>query len=423
MDYTQAVSYMESLKSAGMQMGLERMQHAAELLGHPETSFRAVHIAGTNGKGSTACMIEAMCRASKHKTGSFTSPFLASPREAIRIDGQILSEEAFARCASMVRDAVPNGLSEYEFLTTVAFCAFREHRVELAVVECCLGGATDTTNILPPPLCAVFTPIALDHTAILGNTVAAIAFQKGGIIKAPCDVVCAASMNEEALGSLYERAAANGVPVFQPSASAVQVLRVDRHGILARCNGTTLTLSMCGSHQLDNALTALTVIDRLQEKGISIDRERAIEALGAVTLPCRQEILCTDPFLLVDGAHNPHGIRALASSLREMSVSDITLVIGMLADKEVDTCLALLAPLCRRIVCTTPAGTPRAMPSQELALLAKAHHDHVVESAHPVDAFCLAQELAEGGAIVVGGSFYTASVVRAHIKKESLTER
>ncbi len=423
MDYTQAVIYMESLKVSGMQMGLERMQHAVDVLDHPETSFRAVHIAGTNGKGSTAYMIEAMCRASGHKTGLFTSPFLTSPRESIRINGQILSEEDFARCASMVRHAVPSGLSEYEFLTMVMFCAFREHRVELGIVECCLGGATDTTNVLPPPLCAVFTPIALDHTAILGKTVSDIATQKGGIIKAPCDVICAASMDEEALGSLYEIAAVHGVQVFQPSSGAVTHARTDRHGTHAQYNGTSLTLSMRGMHQIDNALTALTVIDRLEKRGVAIDRERALEALGAVTLPCRQEILSVAPFLLIDGAHNPHGIRALASSLQDMAISDMTLVIGMLSDKDVDFCLAMLAPLCKHIVCTTPIGTPRAMSAHDLTVIAKAHHDCVTTVSHPVDAYRHAEEIADGGPIVVGGSFYTASVVREHIKKDSLTTR
>ncbi len=410
MTYREAVSYIASLRSAGMQMGLERMQQGIERLGHPEYTFQSVHIAGTNGKGSTAHMIAAMLRASGHTVGLYTSPYLTEYRDMLLIGDQPISEESFAASATAVRESIPDGLSEYEFLTLLAFHAFRAADVRLAVIECCLGGKTDATNVLPPPLCAVFTPIALDHTAILGDTIEAITLQKAAIAKPPCDIVCAPSMHEEALGILYERAACGGQQVFQP-ASPAQPVTVDAQGTHMTYDGHALTLRLMGEHQRDNALTALQTLQCLRRHGIRIADEAAVRALEAVTLPCRQEVLSHDPFLLIDGAHNPHGITALCRLLDALKLAPVTLVIGMLADKDTDTCLSLLSPYCEQILCCTPPCTPRALPAEELAAVARRYHARVSVCDDPQKAVENAKKTARQ-AVIVGGSFYTANAVR-----------
>ena len=412
MNFEQATAYLTSLKPAGIQMGLERMHTACEALSHPERAYPAVHIAGTNGKGSTARMIAAMLTANGYRTGLYTSPMITDITDMILIDGVPVTPKEFAACVTAVRHAVPEGLSEYECLTSAVFVCFQRQKVDIAVIECCMGGETDATNIIPPPLCAVFTPIAKDHTAFLGDTVEEIASCKGGIIKDGCDVICAASMDEDALGVLFEKAAQHGATVHIPVAG--ETAEIGINGTRFHHNNREVRLRLAGHHQHENALTALQTMTCLQRRGFRFDEERALAALSAVTMPCRQEIVCESPFVMLDGAHNPHGIEAFCRTLEEMPLD--TLVIGMLADKDCDSCLKRLAPYFRRIICCTPPDTPRALPARELAATALQYHANVSVISDPVKAFTDAKKTS--ASIVVGGSFYTSSVVRKAIISE-----
>ncbi len=412
MTYSQSITYLNSLKSVGMQMGLERTLQATEALGHPEHAFPIVHVAGTNGKGSTARMIAAILTENGYKTGLYTSPPLEHMRETILIDGVMISEEEFGNCVSQVANAMPSGLSEYECLTCAMFVYFQTQQVDIAVIECCLGGETDTTNIIPAPLCAVFTPIDLDHTAILGNTVEAIAKQKSGIIKAGCDVVCAPNMNPLALGEIFEKAFETGSTVHQ--AVVNENVAMNSEGIQFTYDDHEVCLSMLGEHQHHNALTALTVCKQLQTRGFRSDASRTLHALSNVKLACRQEIVSNDPFILLDAAHNPHGIHALCETLKILQLPNATLLIGMLADKDVSACLKELAPFFQKIVCCTPPNTPRAMKAASLADIAAQFHDNVEVADDPVAALENIKK-AGNGPIVVGGSFYTAAAVRRAI--------
>ncbi len=413
MTFTDALTYLEQLKPAGMQMGLERMLHASQTLGYPEHAFRTVHIAGTNGKGSTARMIAAMLTANGYRTGLYTSPCVTTLCDMILIDGKPISEQEFADCVERVATAVPQGLSEYECLTAAVYCYFQSRQVDIAVIECCLGGRDDATNSLPPPLCAVFTPIALDHTAILGNTLEEIAGIKSGIVKTGCDVVCAPTMPAEVLGVIMEATAEKGDTLYMPSYG--DRATVDRNGTHFVYGDNKVQLSLIGKHQHENALTALEVMRCLQHRGYRSDESVSIKALANVTMPCRTEILSREPFVMLDGAHNPHGITALCDTLRLLELQNITLVIGMLTDKDVDTCLQMLAPFCGQIFCCTPPDTPRAMTGAELATVAAKYHQNVHIIDDPVCAYSQAKKNTDHS-IVVGGSFYTAGAVRRSIQ-------
>lgn len=410
MTYPQSIAYLEQLRSVGMQMGLERMQIACAALGHPEHAYPTVHIAGTNGKGSTAHMIAAMLSANGHRTGLFSSPAVTDIRDTILVDGDPISEDDFAACITAVVDAVPNGLSEYECLTTAMLWYFQQKQVDIAVIECCLGGESDTTNIIPSPLCAVFTPVALDHTAILGSTISEITACKSGIIKPSCDVVCAPSMPVEALGVIFEKAASTASTVYAPKVNTPA--QTDVNGTRFMYGELPITLSMLGAHQQENAITALTVMNCLSRRGIHIKPEVCADALASVVMPCRAEIVSRDPLILLDGAHNPHGMRALCDSLNTIKAAPITLVIGMLADKDTDECLRLLAPYCKQIFCCTPPHTTRAMAGSVLMTVAAKYHHAVTLIDDPVAAFQAAKKAAQQTPIVVGGSFYTAAAVR-----------
>ena len=409
MTYTETLAYMESLKAGGIRLGLERMRQAAEAMGNPECAYDVIHVAGTNGKGSTASMIAAVLTAHGHTVGSYTSPVVTDLRDTIRINGQPVGEGVIAEQATLLREAV-HDLSEFEWCTLLTFCIFRALGVTVAVIECGLGGETDATNIIPSPLCAVLTPIASDHAAFLGNTVEEIASHKCGIIKDGCHVVCSPSMDFKALGVIFEHAAQKGATVHLPTCA--ENIQTTSRGSRFDYNSTSFRLCMTGSHQIHNALTALCTLEYLSQHGYHLVPRLTANALSAVTLPCRQEWI--EENVLLDGAHNPHGIDALASTLQQLQ-KPVTLVIGMLKDKDFQTCLETLAPFCEHIVCCTP-NSDRAVEADELCTAARRFHSDVTAVSDPIKAYQYAKKITANNTVVVGGSFYTASVVRRYIQ-------
>lgn len=413
MTYSEVNNYIRSLRTVGMQMGLDRIRDACTALGHPECAYPIVHIAGTNGKGSTASMIASMLIAGGYRVGSYTSPALFSARETITVNGKPISTTRFTACADRVKNAYPTGLSEYEFLTAVMFCCLEEERIDIAIIECCLGGEEDVTNVIPAPLCAVFTPIALDHTAILGNTLEEITRQKSGIAKAPAKIVCAPRMPEEALAVLLEKAAANGQAVY--NVHSPHDIRCTAQGTTFSYGDETITMSLLGAHQADNAATAMTVIEQLGAVGFPVAWDQAISALRTVSMPCRLEHIERGVSVLLDGAHNPHGIAALCKTIESVFDRPITLVIGMLADKDIERCLRQLSSYCETMICCTPQDTSRALPAEQLAQIASRYCKDVRVIDDPWDAFQNAEKATATSLIVVGGSFYTAAYVRRRL--------
>ncbi len=412
MTYTQAISHIHSLRQVGMQMGLDRIQEACKRLSHPEAAYPAVHIAGTNGKGSTATMIAAILSASGYRVGLFTSPVLTTERDIIQINGQAVSEERFVACVERVHEAMPSGLSEYEFLTAVTFCCFEEEHIDIAVIECCLGGETDVTNVIPPPLCAVFTPIAIDHTSILGNTVEEIAKQKSGIAKAPADIVCAPHISEEAMAVLFEKAAVQGQTVY--SVHPPLQIHTSLGNTTFHYRDHQVSLSLNGAHQADNATTALTVCEVLSKKGFAVSLETAITALAAVKMPCRLEYLPFTQPVILDGGHNPHGTAALCRMIDSYFDTPITLILGMLKDKDVETCVKQLATRCKQIICCTPYNSTRALDACTLETIVSPYCSNTRAINDPYEAFLYAQTISDAP-IVIGGSFYTVAPIRERL--------
>lgn len=409
MTYTEALNALRDCQPLGMQMGLARMEHAMQALGYPERAFHAIHIAGTKGKGSTASMIAAALTANGHRVGLFTSPAVTSVRETIQIDGSAVSEAQFAAAVERVLTAVPTGLSEFECLTAAMLCCFEQNDVSVAVIECGLGGLDDATNVIPAPLCAVLTPIGIDHTAILGDTIEAIAQHKSGIIKTGCEVVCAASMKDDALAIIFETAAQKGCTVHQSTIRREDTLCVA---------GVEYRLAMRGQHQVENAQTAMSVLACLRHRGMAVDDHKAAAAIAKVQLPCRLEEFALTPPVLLDGAHNPQSALPLCEQLAMMD-APATLILGMLSDKDCEGVIRTLAPYCRRILCCTPPHTPRpAMKAQALAAIAAKYHTDVQSFDDPLQAYAYAKNAPDTTSIVVGGSFYTAAAIRQAITTE-----
>ena len=257
------------------------------------------------------------------------------------------------------------------------------------------------------PLAAVITPVALDHTAWLGGTAEEIAAHKCGIIKAPCGVVTAPDQDPDALAVIWETAARQGLTVRQPGTGAAPLLEASLGRTVFAYGEKRYTLPLTGAFQRDNALTALETVDCLRDKGYTFTEEAVAAGLAGAYLPCRQEVLRPDPLVLADGAHNPHGVAALADTLRRHRPQ----VIGMLGDKDTAACAALLAPLCAHIVCCAPANA-RALPAEELAEQLRPGCGDVRTAGSPRQALRLAEELTHGGDLLVAGSFFLAAELR-----------
>ncbi len=413
----QAMAYIQSLKAAGMKPGLARMERALALLNNPQKRLRTVHIAGTNGKGSTGRMIQSILTAAGYRTGRFDSPPVMGLRQTLTLDGEAISAERFAAltqrmAALQEKMGKAGGLTEFELVTAMALLWFAEEKTDICVLECGMGGRDDATNVVGPPLTAVLTPVALDHMAVLGKTVEEIASVKCGILKPPCGVVTSPSQSPAALGVLLERAAALGLTVRQPVAAAAELLEEDWGQLRFVYDGEEYRLPLTGAFQRDNALTAIETVRCLAEKGFPVEKEAVSRGLAAAEIPCRQEVFSREPLIVLDGAHNPHGMAALAATLgRLLPGRRMTAVFGMLRDKDTAACAALLGPHCKRMVCCAPPN-PRALEAEELARQASSYCGEVAASVSPAEALRLAGEQAGDGPLLIAGSLYLCEAIR-----------
>ncbi len=445
MTYPDAVEYLLSLIGPlrSSNFGLERMQRLAAALGNPEKGFRVVHIAGTNGKGSTAAMIEAGLRAAGHTTGLFTSPHLVRFNERIRLNGEEIGDSDFAATVDEVRAANDRLAEElgphshptlFESMTAAAFCAFREAGIEWGVVEVGLGGRLDATNIVQSEL-AVITPIHFDHEAYLGNGAAAIAGEKAGIVKpglvrpglveSKTSVVTAPQM-PEALAVIQKRCAEVGASLVRVGSdwTAENLSHTDgRYRFEAVCNTRTcntgightptgdrlpVELALAGEHQVENALTAIAALDSL---GVEAEAIRA--GLADVRWPGRIERLGTHPEILVDAAHNPSGARALAKFLREHRAGRrMHLVYGAVRDKAIEEATGLLFPCVDRVILTR-SKISRSVSPEGLLAMVDHHHENMSVAPNVREAL----ERAKAGAapddvIVIAGSIFLVGEVK-----------
>ncbi len=391
MTYADALARLFALRRFGVRPGTEELTAALARLGNPERAFSAIHVAGTNGKGSTAAICEAILRADGRRTGLYTSPHLARLTERIRIDGDELGEAETAALADEVLEAGPT-LTFFEVVTAMAFLAFARAGVELAVVEVGLGGRLDSTQTLARPLVSIVTSIGLDHTELLGDTTAAIAREKAGIFRAGIPAVIG-RVDDAARVAIADHAATVGAPVAW--------LGVDFPAIAVP--------ALHGAHQADNAGLAVAAVQRLP----IAPGARAIEVgLASARWPGRLEQLAED--LIVDGAHNADGAAVLAAALPALAGDrPIHLVLGVVEEKDARALAAPLIPLCARLIVTT-VPSPRARPAAALAALLDVAHIEQIDE--PMAAVLAARR--PGALTVVAGSLFLVGHVRARLLDE-----
>ncbi|MBI4462961.1 MAG: bifunctional folylpolyglutamate synthase/dihydrofolate synthase [Acidobacteria bacterium] len=400
---------------------LRNIQAVLERLGHPEQRFRSVHIAGTNGKGSVAALVESILRAAGSRTGLYTSPHLARINERIAVGGCALTDEEFAAAFDAVtgaiesllgENALPNHPSYFETLTAMGFWHFAQAGVELAVVEVGLGGRLDATNILTPEV-AVVTAIDFDHERYLGHSIERIAAEKAGIIKPGVPVVSAA-VHPVARQVVAARATALGAPLMDVvrdyRAEQVRAQDFGRYEfVLSGPQGLELRLApgLRGAFQVDNAMTAAVVAQQLAARGWAIPRAAIIEGTAGARWAGRMELVERRPLLFLDGAHNPAGARQVARFWEEhLPGRRIHLVYGTVRDKAVEEVAELLFPRAAQVIVTRPA-TPRAASPDALEGLARTFNSNVALEPDPARAVSRALEAAGPEEVVfVTGSLF-----------------
>jgi dihydrofolate synthase/folylpolyglutamate synthase len=417
MTYAQAVSYLLSVgqELRGVKFDLANISRLLEELGHPERAWPSVHIAGTNGKGSVAAMLEAVLLSAGYRTGLYTSPHLARVNERFRVAGEEISESEFAAVSSDVLAAVERLLASgalaahpsfFECLTAIGFEHFRRARCGIAVLEVGMGGRLDATNVVTP-LVSVITLVDHDHEAYLGQTLEQIAFEKAGIIKEG-GVVVSAPQHPEAAAVIERVARERGARLLRADESALE-----------RANGR-LRLALPGRHQVSNAAMVVAVVEELRRQGWSISPQALAEGLATVRWPGRLEWLEGRPPLLLDGAHNPAGARALRAYLCELlgapasaaGARRMVLLFGAMRDKAVAEMADLLFPLAAGVVLTRPRQKRAATP-QALAEITSHLNPCVMERDDSRAALEAARELAgPDGLVVVTGSLYLVGEIR-----------
>lgn len=363
-----------------LEPSLDRIRAILRLLGDPERAYPVIHLTGTNGKTSTSRMIDELLRALGLRTGRFTSPHLQSMTERICLDGASLSEDLFidafadvAAFAQIVDDSSEHPLSFFELMVAMAYAAFADAPIDVAVVEVGMGGSWDATNVADGQV-AVITPIAIDHERYLGNTPEAIAVEKSGIIKPGARVVVA-EQSQDVFDVIEHRAHEVGAVMSYEGRDFEVLSRVEAlGGQMLELQGLSgrydeIFLPLFGAHQAHNAAYALAAVESFVG-GVELDAEVVREAFANVTSPGRLEIVRTSPTVLVDAGHNPHGVAASIAAVQEaFDFSPLIGVVGAMADKDIEGMLRLLEPVLAQIVCTQNSSS-RSVSADELGELA-----------------------------------------------------
>lgn len=414
MTYADSVRYLYSLGNEVLtaKLGLERITQLLEALGNPHRACRWVHVAGTNGKGSTCAMIEAGLRAAGIRTGLYISPHLIEPTERIQICGRPVSQDQFAGAFLRVHETAERMLASgeldmhptyFETVTAMAFVLFADAKVNTVVLEVGLGGRLDATNVVTPELC-VITPIDFDHQMFLGDTIEQIAAEKAGILKPGVSAVFAEQRPE---AEVVLRAQARGSYVLSREWPIVD-LAVDARGSRFRLRGHDrvyeIVCPLAGEHQVENARVAAVALLQL---GVSP------AGISSTYWPARLELVRERPAIIIDGAHNPAGTRSLAAYIRRFYEGRrVWIVYGALRDKAVGEMTSILFPLADRVILTTPANA-RAMPPEDIPA-PSARLTHSV-----AEAIAVLGEAAPEDAIFIAGSLYLAGEARALLVKEN----
>jgi dihydrofolate synthase/folylpolyglutamate synthase len=434
MDFRTAVDYVlsfadyERLSRSAVVFDIARMEALLKRIGNPHLAAKSVHVAGTKGKGSTSAMIASVLTASGYRTGLYTSPHLQTIRERVQIDGRPISEGEFADGVKGLKPEIEHlnrfgalgELTTFEILTALAFAYFKEKAVDFQVLETGLGGRLDATNVVKPEVC-VITSISLDHTEVLGDTIAKIAAEKAGIIKPGCQVVCA-PQKAEALAVIEKVCRERGANLIKIGEEVTwRKTKNSDLGQSFHLKGTKseydLTIPLLGEHQLENAAAAVAALEvmRGQAPGIS-DRSIAI-GLAQVNWPGRLQVLQRNPLFVVDGAHNADSARRLREAIKQyFEFDDVILIVGISQEKDIPGIVAELSSLTSQVIVTHSAHPRAAIAATLVAEFSKLDvNPEVTEDIASAVGLALAKA-EQGDLICVTGSLFVVSEVMEYFK-------
>ena len=426
MNAEQAIAYIHSVCWKGSIPGLGRTQELREKMGNPEKKLKFVHIAGTNGKGSTAAMTASILSKAGYRTGLYTSPYIYRFHERIQVDGVEISDEDLTEITEYVKplaDSMAQSPTEFELVCCIAFEYFYRKKCDIVVLEVGMGGAWDATNVIEVPEVAVITNIGLDHTEYLGDTVEKIAETKSGIFKPHGHgVVYRSTPSVEAV---YERVCAERDVSLRKADFDGLVLKAHTlEGQVFDCGSRkNLVLPLLGDHQLHNASVVLSIADTLIGEGWKISEQNIYDGIRDVRWPGRFDIVCRKPLFIIDGGHNPQCIEALVKNIRDyLAGKKVVALTGVLADKDYADMYKPVMPLVDRFVCITPPN-PRKLEAEQLARYLRQAGAQAQASESILDGVKQAMELAgKDGVVLCFGSLYSIGGIRDALKDLGVIE-
>ena len=371
MTYKDALNYIHSLNRFGIKPGLERINALLKRLGNPEEKLKCIHIAGTNGKGSTSTALANIMIAEGKKTGLFISPFVVNFRERIQINGEYIKEKELANLTYEISKIVPevekeveDNITEFEFITALMFAYFKEQNCDVVILEVGLGGRLDSTNVITKPLASVITQIALDHIAVLGDTIDKIAYEKCGIIKADCPVITTSHQNPRALPVIEKISKDINSPLKIANISSAENVKIAPYGSEFTYKGMNITVNLAGRHQIENMTAAAETA-----LALGVSKTAIVRGIANTKFPARLEILSRSPLVILDGAHNENGADVLANYLDEHKLTPVTLI-GMMADKNCEAVVKKIASRSKAVFAVKVEGNPRTETAENLSQIA-----------------------------------------------------
>lgn len=418
MNYREALEYVEAELKGGCNPGLKRIKRLLELLGNPHKELKAIHIAGTNGKGSVSAMISSILKESKYKVGTYISPHLIDYRERYSVNGIMISESRFTKYTELLKDKIEYMKSrkeeipsQFEMLTALAFLYMRDEKVDVVVIEVGLGGRYDATNVVDSMI-SVITSISYDHMGILGESIKEIAFEKAGIIKKngltilyPQKHIEAENVVGAVCRELNNKLIKVKADVVIPKKFGIDGQIFDYYYEDNKYND--IKLPLLGDHQLLNAAVAITTAVSLADFGFKIDKNDLLKGIENTRWPGRLSIVSNDPLIIIDGAHNSDGVSALSDALKKyFRGKELILVMGMLKDKEYSKSIEILSPMANIFIATQPLSE-RALSAEEVGREAKKYCSNVMIEPSLADAINKANNMYNSNSVIcISGSLY-----------------
>lgn len=424
MTYEEALDNVYGRLVFGMKPGLERIGALLERLGEPQKRLKFVHVAGTNGKGTCSTLVASALKECGLRVGLYTSPYVLEFRERFQINGEMIPQQELieeVEALSPIADEFEkNGdqVTEFEYITALAFHWFARRGCDIVVLEVGMGGRFDATNIIDVPEVAAIMSISLDHTAILGDTLEKIAFEKAGILKEGGRLVLYPQQAPEVFSELEQICRERRVELLLPDLSQVKELECSIDGTTFQAGEQIWRTPFLGEHQVRNAVTALKVLEVLKQRGWPVTEQAVKAGFEKAFIPARMEVISREPLCLLDGGHNPGCAQALGQALTRFVPQRKVAIMGVMADKDSREALRILGPLFSQIVTVAPEGL-RALPAQKLAEVASEFCPKVIPAGSCREALALAvKAMGENGALVVCGSFYLAGEIREMLREK-----